>query len=68
MGTKFTKKIITENGREFEGFGFGADTEVVCELVFNTEVVGYQEIITDPSYAGQGIVMTYPHLNVHIEK
>lgn len=60
MGTQFTRKLITENGREFYGFGFGAFNEEVCELVFNTEVVGYQEIITDPTYAGQGVVMTYP--------
>ena len=60
MGKKFTKKIITENGREFLGFSFGADTDAVCELVFNTSVVGYQELITDPACANQAVVMTYP--------
>jgi len=60
MGTKYTKKIILENGKEFYGFSFGADIDAVCELVFNTAVVGYQEIITDPSYMGQAVVLTYP--------
>lgn len=45
---------------EFHGTGFGADCRSVCEIVFNTSVVGYQEIISDPSYAGQIVVMTYP--------
>jgi len=56
----FTKKIILENGREFYGYGFGADCEAVHEIVFNTSMVGYQEIISDPSYTGQMVVMTYP--------
>ncbi len=56
----FTKKIVLENGREFYGYGFGADCEAVHEIVFNTSMVGYQEIISDPSYTGQMVVMTYP--------
>ena len=55
-----TKKIVLENGREFYGYGFGADLEAVHEIVFNTSMVGYQEIISDPSYTGQMVVMTYP--------
>lgn len=55
-----TKKLVLEDGREFYGLGFAADREVVGELVFNTSMVGYQEILSDPSYAGQIIVMTYP--------
>lgn len=51
---------MLENGSEFVGTGFGAGEGKVCEVVFNTSVVGYQEIISDPSYAGQIIVMTYP--------
>ena len=54
------KKLVLETGQEFYGTGFGADCRKVCELVFNTSVVGYQEIISDPSYAGQIVVMTYP--------
>lgn len=55
-----TKKLVLEDGREFPGIGFAADTERVGELVFNTSMVGYQEILSDPSYADQIIVMTYP--------
>ena len=54
------KKLVLENGLEFYGIGFGADRRRVCEIVFNTSVVGYQEIISDPSYAEQIVVMTYP--------
>ena len=52
--------LILENGAIFEGESIGSTEEVVCEMVFNTSMVGYQEILTDPSYAGQGVVMTYP--------
>ena len=54
------KKLVLENGLEFCGTGFGADCRRVCEIVFNTSVVGYQEILSDPSYADQIVVMTYP--------
>ena len=60
MVVEFNRKLILENGEEYFGYGFGASSDRVCDIVFNTSVVGYQEIITDPSYAGQGIVMTYP--------
>lgn len=56
----YTKKLVLEDGSQFYGYGFGADKVAVCELVFNTSVVGYQEILSDPSYAGQMVVMTYP--------
>ena len=46
----FTKKIVLESGREFYGYGFGADREATGEIVFNTSMVGYQEILSDPSY------------------
>ena len=45
----FTKKIVLENGREFYGYGFGADREAINEIVFNTSMVGYQEIMSDPN-------------------
>lgn len=54
------RKIILESGQEFYGEGFGAYREAICELVFNTSMVGYQEIISDPSYTYQMVVMTYP--------
>ena len=52
--------LILENGRTFVGESIGNTETRVCEMVFNTSMVGYQEILTDPSYAGQGIVMSYP--------
>jgi len=55
-----SKKLVLENGMEFHGICFGANRNCVAEIVFNTSVVGYQEIMTDPSYAGQIVVMTYP--------
>lgn len=55
-----TKKLVLEDGREFPGLGFASNEERVGELVFNTSMVGYQEILSDPSYADQIIVMTYP--------
>ena len=54
------KKLVLEDGSEYVGYGFGADKEIIAELVFNTCVVGYQEIISDPSYTNQMVVMTYP--------
>ncbi len=57
---KFDKKIVLEDGEEYYGYGFGADIESISEIVFNTSVVGYQEIISDPSYTYQMVVMTYP--------
>ena len=57
---EFNKKIVLEDGEEYLGYGFGADVESVCEIVFNTSMVGYQEIVSDPSYTYQMVVMTYP--------
>lgn len=56
----YDKKIVLENGYEFSGYGFGANREAVNEIVFNTSMVGYQEIMSDPSYTDQMVVMTYP--------
>ena len=52
--------LILANGSVFSGTSIGSTADRVCELVFNTSMNGYQEILTDPSYFGQGIVMTYP--------
>lgn len=56
----YNKKIVLENGSEFYGYGFGADKEAINEIVFNTSMVGYQEIMSDPSYTDQMVCMTYP--------
>ncbi|PKM54243.1 MAG: carbamoyl phosphate synthase small subunit [Firmicutes bacterium HGW-Firmicutes-5] len=53
-------KLILENGTIFEGKAFGYMKETVGEVVFNTSMTGYQEILTDPSYYGQIVTMTYP--------
>ena len=54
--------LMLENGMTFEGTGFGDEHDVLCEVVFNSAMCGYSELLTDPSYAGQGVVMTYPIL------
>ena len=54
--------LALADGRTFEGTGFGAEGEVVGEVVFNTSMTGYQEILTDPSYEGQIVAMTYPEI------
>ena len=53
-------KLALEDGTVFEGTAFGAEGEVDGEVCFNTSMTGYQEILTDPSYRGQIVTMTYP--------
>ena len=60
MAAAYNKKIILEDGSAYAGFAFGDNASRVCELVFNTSMVGYQEILSDPSYTDQAVVMTYP--------
>ena len=54
--------LALEDGRIFRGKGYGAPVEAAGEVVFNTSLTGYQEIFTDPSYAGQIVVLTNPHI------
>ncbi|MDY3524457.1 carbamoyl phosphate synthase small subunit [Riemerella anatipestifer] len=54
------KKLILESGEVFHGWGFGANLDTEGEVVFNTGMTGYQELISDPSYCGQIVCMTYP--------
>ena len=54
------RKLVLADGSEYVGVGFGDRSERVCEVVFNTSMVGYQEILSDPSYTCQMVVMTYP--------
>lgn len=54
------RKLILEDGSEYLGHGFGSMADKKLELVFNTSMVGYQEILSDPSYTDQAVVMTYP--------
>jgi carbamoyl-phosphate synthase small subunit len=55
-------KLALANGIVFTGESFGAEGETTGEVVFNTSMIGYQEILTDPSYCGQIVTMTYPHI------
>ena len=52
--------LILEDGTVFTGTSIGSARETVSEIVFNTSMTGYLEVLTDPSYAGQAVVMTYP--------
>jgi len=54
--------LVLEDGTVIEGQAFGAETDAVFELVFNTSMTGYQEILTDPSYHGQGVLFTVSHI------
>ncbi|MEJ1967623.1 MAG: glutamine-hydrolyzing carbamoyl-phosphate synthase small subunit [Rhizomicrobium sp.] len=57
-------KLVLADGTVFEGHAFGADTLGVGEVCFNTAMTGYQEILTDPSYAGQIVCFTFPHIGI----
>ena len=58
VGSRWPAALVLENGNIYRGEGFGARVESIGEVVFNTAITGYQEIISDPSYAGQIVVMT----------
>ena len=57
-----TAVLVLENGKIFKGFGLGYESSVTGEVCFNTSITGYQEIISDPSYAEQIINFTFPHV------
>lgn len=60
MAGQINRKLVLEDGSEYYGSAFGDVRDKVCEIVFNTSMVGYQEIVSDPSYTYQAVVMTYP--------
>ncbi|QCO56980.1 glutamine-hydrolyzing carbamoyl-phosphate synthase small subunit (plasmid) [Pseudorhodobacter turbinis] len=62
LTNKPTACLALANGTLFYGHGFGATGQTVAELVFNTAMTGYQEVMTDPSYAGQVVTFTFPHI------
>ncbi|MFN3534157.1 MAG: glutamine-hydrolyzing carbamoyl-phosphate synthase small subunit, partial [Desulfatiglandales bacterium] len=62
MGGPKRAMLVLTDGSVFEGYSFGAEGEVAGEVVFNTSLVGYQEILSDPSYKGQIVTMTYPQI------
>ncbi|MDE3176251.1 MAG: carbamoyl phosphate synthase small subunit, partial [Pseudomonadota bacterium] len=59
-----TALVVLADGLVIEGFGLGATGEAVGEVCFNTAMTGYEEILTDPSYAGQIVTFTFPHIGV----
>jgi carbamoyl-phosphate synthase small subunit len=59
---RYTAALVLADGTTLQGFGLGATGDAVGELCFNTAMTGYQEILTDPSYAGQIITFTFPHI------
>jgi len=61
-GIKPTACLALSDGTVFFGEGFGSTGRTIAELCFNTSMTGYQEILTDPSYAGQIITFTFPHI------
>src|ERR1700723_4803491 len=61
---KATALLVMADGVILEGFGFGATGAAVGEVCFNTAMTGYEEILTDPSYARQIITFTFPHIGV----
>src|SRR5881397_681099 len=62
--SRATALLVLADGTSFEGIGFGAETAAVGEVCFNTAMTGYQEILTDPSYAGQIVAFTFPHIGI----
>ncbi len=62
LGADLKAKLALANGTIFTGESFGAEGETAGEVVFNTSMIGYQEVLTDPSYCGQIVTMTYPHI------
>ena len=60
MSMKKEALLALEDGKIYRGYAFGAEGEACGEVVFNTSMMGYQEILTDPSYKGQMVCMTYP--------
>ena len=60
--TKPTALLVLADGTVIEGKGLGATGSVAAEVCFNTALTGYQEILTDPSYAGQIVTFTFPHI------
>ena len=59
---KASALLVLADGTVFEGCGLGATGRAVGEVCFNTAMTGYEEILTDPSYAGQIVTLTYPHI------
>ncbi|HYM18400.1 MAG TPA: glutamine-hydrolyzing carbamoyl-phosphate synthase small subunit [Micropepsaceae bacterium] len=64
FGARKTGALVLADGTRFEGYAFGASTTAVGEVCFNTAMTGYEEILADPSYAGQIVAFTFPHIGI----
>jgi len=64
LSARASALLVLADGTVFEGHGFGAPGQVMGEVCFNTAMTGYQEILTDPSYAGQIVAFTFPHIGI----
>jgi carbamoyl-phosphate synthase small subunit len=64
FAARATGVLVLADGTIFKGTGFGAETSAVGEVCFNTAMTGYQEILSDPSYAGQVVAFTFPHIGI----
>src|SRR5499426_3760186 len=62
--TRKAAVLVLADGTRFEGYAFGASTTAIGEVCFNTAITGYQEILADPSYAGQIVAFTFPHIGI----
>src|SRR6186713_1869298 len=62
--TRKPAALVLADGTRFDGYAFGAPTTAIGEVCFNTAMTGYQEILTDPSYAGQIVAFTFPHIGI----
>ena len=62
FGQQVPAVLALADGTVFHGYSIGASSETAGEVVFNTSMSGYQEILTDPSYSGQIVTLTYPHI------
>ena len=60
MKRTYDRQLILEDGQQYYGHAFGDTADRILEIVFNTSMAGYQEILSDPSYTDQAVVMTYP--------
>src|ERR1700754_3746187 len=62
--TRKPAALVLADGTRFDGYAFGAPTIAIGEVCFNTAMSGYQEILADPSYAGQIVAFTFPHIGI----
>ena len=60
MAERLERKLVLDDGNEYYGEGFGSSEDKICELIFDTSMVGTQELISDPAYLDKMVILTYP--------